>query len=57
LKIPLAEGIQTNRTMRHSRNWAILFVQSVLERLLKKAKSNLSVKRSVELTHNMCQIT
>ena len=29
LKIPLAEGIQTNRTMRRSRNWAILFVQSV----------------------------
>jgi len=28
-----------------------------LERLLKKAKSNLSVKRSVELTHNMYQIT
>lgn len=28
-----------------------------LERLLKQAKSNLSVKRSVELTHNMYQIT
>jgi len=28
-----------------------------LERLLKEAKSNLSVKRSVELTHNMYQIT
>lgn len=28
-----------------------------LERLLKEAKSNLSVKRAVELTHNMYQIT
>jgi transposase len=28
-----------------------------LERLLKESKSNLSVKRSVELTHNMYQIT
>jgi len=28
-----------------------------LERLLKQAKSTLSIKRSVELTHNMYQIT
>lgn len=28
-----------------------------LERLLKQAKSNLSIKRSVELTHNMYEIT
>lgn len=32
-------------------------VYKELERLLKKAKSNLSVKRAVELTHNMYQIT
>lgn len=28
-----------------------------LERLLKQAKSTLSIKRSVELTHNMYQVT
>ncbi len=32
-------------------------VYKELERLLKEAKSNLSVKRAVELTHNMYQIT